>query len=114
MNSQREVIYSKRRHALMGERIGVDITNMIYDVAESVVENAKNSNDYELLNEELLKIYAMDAPFNEETFNSTKTGELMHQVAEAALATFKRKMDKLSGHCLSGYQTSVRKARTTI
>ncbi|MGB4413513.1 MAG: preprotein translocase subunit SecA [Paludibacter sp.] len=96
MNSQREVIYSKRRHALMGERIGVDITNMIYDVAESVVENAKNSNDYELLNEELLKIYAMDAPFNEETFNSTKTGELMHQVAEAALATFKRKMDKLS------------------
>lgn len=96
MNSQREVIYSKRRHALMGERIGVDITNMIYDVAESVVENAKNSNDYELLNEELLKIYAMDAPFDEETFNSTKTGELMHQVAEAALATFKRKMDKLS------------------
>ncbi|MCE5332750.1 MAG: preprotein translocase subunit SecA [Bacteroidales bacterium] len=96
MNSQREVIYSKRRHALMGERIGVDITNMIYDVAESVVENAKNSNDYELLNEELLKVYAMDAPFNEETFNSTRTGELMHQVAEAALATFKRKMDKLS------------------
>lgn len=97
MNSQREVVYSKRRHALMGERIGVDITNMIYDVAESAVEAAKHNSDYQLLNEELLKVYAMDAPFDEATFSSSKASELSHQVAEAALATFKRKMDKLAG-----------------
>ncbi len=97
MNSQREVIYSKRLHALMGERIGVDITNMIYDVAESTVESAKNSNDFDLLNEDLLKVYAMEAPFDRDTFSSTRSGELVHQVAEAALATFKRKMDKLAG-----------------
>lgn len=97
MNSQREVIYSKRRHALMGERIGVDITNMIYDVAESVVETAKNSSDFELLNEELLKIFAMEAPFAESDFGSSKMSELTHHVAEAAVSTFKRKMDKLAG-----------------
>jgi len=96
MNSQREVIYSKRRHALMGERIGVDITNMIYDVAETIVESAKQSNDYELLQEDLIKTYSMDAPFDETVFTSTRSGELVHQVGEAALATFKRKMDKLA------------------
>ncbi len=96
MNSQREVVYSKRRHALMGERIGVDITNMIYDVAETIVESAKQSNDFELLQEELLKTFAMEAPFDETVFTSTRSGELVHQVGEAALATFKRKMDKLA------------------
>ena len=96
MNSQREVVYSKRRHALMGERIGVDIINMIHDVAENIVENAKNSNDYELLNEELLKIFAMEAPFAEDKFMSTRNNELSHYVAEAAIAAFKRKSDKLA------------------
>jgi len=96
MNSQREVVYSKRRHALMGERIGVDITNMIYDVAETVVESAKQSNDYELLQEELLKTYSMEAPFDNTVFSSTRSGELIHQLGEAAMATFKRKMDKLA------------------
>ena len=100
MNSQREVIYSKRKHALMGERIGVDISNMIYDVAENVVEISKHSNDYEYLSEDLLKIFAMEAPFDINTFSSTKTSELVHQVAEAAHATFKRKMDKLSAIAL--------------
>ncbi len=96
MNSQREVVYSKRRHALMGERIGVDITNMIYDAAETIVESTKNSNDYQLLQEELLKTYAMEVPFDETVFSSTRSGELVHLVGEAALATFKRKMDKLA------------------
>jgi len=96
MNSQREVVYSKRRHALMGERIGVDITNMIYDAAEAIVESTKNSNDYQLLQEELIKTYAMEVPFDETVFSSTRSGELVHLVGEAALATFKRKMDKLA------------------
>jgi len=96
MNSQREVVYSKRRHALMGERIGVDITNMIYDTAENVVENAKNSQDYGFLEEELLKVYAMDVPLKEEQFTTGRTNDISEKVAEEALATFKRKMDKLA------------------
>ncbi len=96
MNSQREVVYSKRRHALMGERIGVDITNMIYDLSESIVENTKNAQDYEYLEEELLKVFAIDAPVAEEQFLSVKANDLSEKVAEEALASFKRKMDKLA------------------
>jgi preprotein translocase subunit SecA len=96
MNSQREVVYSKRRHALMGERIGVDITNMIYDTADNIVETARNNGDFEQMEVDLLKILAMDTPFQEEEFNSTKVSTLCDQVANAALGTFKRKMDKLA------------------
>ena len=96
MNSQREVVYSKRRHALMGERIGVDITNMIYDTADNIVETARKTGDFEEMEVDLLKILAMDSPFKEEDFNSTKIATLCDQVADAALGTFKRKMDKLA------------------
>jgi len=96
MNSQREVVYSKRRHALMGERIGVDITNMIYDTADSIVENARNSGDFEELEVDLLKVFSMDVPFKEEEFHSTKISMLGDMVADAAMETFKRKMDKLA------------------
>jgi preprotein translocase subunit SecA len=51
MNTQRELIYSRRKHALIGERIGVDISNMIYDGAETIVEAAKESDDFEAFNE---------------------------------------------------------------
>ena len=96
MNSQREVVYSKRRHALMGERIDMDITNMIYDAADSAVENAKNLGDFDELQESMLKTFAMDAPFTQDEFGSTKTNVLCNRVADAALDTFKRKMEKLA------------------
>ncbi|ADQ78540.1 protein translocase subunit secA [Paludibacter propionicigenes WB4] len=96
MNSQREVVYSKRHHALMGERIGVDITNMIYDTVENIVESTRNNGDYEELEDELLKVFAMDVPFSQEEFTSTKANVLSQKVTEAALETFKRKMDKLA------------------
>ena len=95
MNSQREVVYSKRRHALMGERIGVDITNMIYDTAESICENGKNSGDFQEFEIDLMKVFSMDSPFEDEEFHNTKVNTLSAKVAEAALETFKRKMDKL-------------------
>ena len=96
MNSQREVVYSKRHHALMGERIGVDITNMIYDTVENIVESTRNNGDYEELEEELLKVFAMDVPFSQEEFTNNKANVLSQKVTEAALETFKRKMDKLA------------------
>ncbi|OJX83813.1 MAG: preprotein translocase subunit SecA [Paludibacter sp. 47-17] len=96
MNSQREVVYSRRRHALMGERIGMDITNMIYEVAESMVENAKTANDYPYLEEEVLKIFALDVPFTEEQFVGGKQHELTSKLIAEIMAAFKRKMDKLA------------------
>ena len=96
MNSQREVVYSKRRHALMGERIGVDITNMIYDASDSAVESAKASGDYFELQETLFTVFAMDVPFTQEEFTGGRTNDLCNRVAEAAIETFKRKMEKLA------------------
>jgi preprotein translocase subunit SecA len=96
MNSQREVIYSRRRHALMGERIGMDITNMIYEVSEGLLENAKSLNDYAFLEEEVLKVFAIDLPFTEEQFVSGKTADISARLTNEILAAFKRKMDKLA------------------
>ena len=95
MNQQRNVIYAKRRHALMGERIGVDITNMIYDTAEAIVADARETGDYEGLKFEVMQTFAMEVPFDEPTFRSSKPTILSEQLAEAALDMFKRRMDKL-------------------
>ena len=96
MNSQREVVYGKRRHALMGERIGVDISNMIFDASENIVESSKHNDDYIQLEEDLLKVFAMETPFDEDKFRSTKGSELTQIVFDTAIAAFKRKMDKLA------------------
>ena len=96
MNQQRNVIYQKRHHALMGERLGVDITNMIYDTAEAVVNDYHSALDYEGLRFESLQTFATELPFDEDIFRRSKASVLAEQLAEQALDTFKRKMDKLT------------------
>ncbi len=95
MNQQRNLIYSKRRHALMGERIGVDITNMIYETADGIFNEARQAGDYEGLKMDAMQVFAIDVPFSEEDFIRGKRTELSEQLAEAALDSFKRRMDKL-------------------
>ena len=95
MNQQRNLIYGKRRHALMGERIGVDITNMIYDTAEGIIQTARDTMDYENLGLEVMQVFAMEVPFDEDTLHNTKTDKLVDILAQAAIETFKRRMDKL-------------------
>ena len=96
MNQQRNLIYAKRRHALMGERIGVDITNMIYEIAESLVADAKSANDNEGLKFDAMQVFAIELPFDEEVFSRGKRDVLSNELAEAALDSFKRRMDKLT------------------
>ena len=96
MNSQRNVVYSKRRHALMGERIGVDIVNTLYDTAENIVIDSTEANDFEFLNAELLTAFAMEAPFDEEVFRNKRANALTEDVADAAFNTFKRKMSNMA------------------
>ena len=95
MNQQRNVIYAKRRHALNGERIGVDITNMIYDTAESIVADARDAMDYEMLQFDTMQVFAIEVPFDEDTFRATREEKLSELLAEAAIDSFKRRMDKL-------------------
>ena len=92
MNKQRTVIYTKRRHALMGERIGMDIVNMIWDRCVYAVE----LGDYENVKMEMFQTLAMETPFTEEEFNSTKQEELVEKAFEAAMANFKRKTERIA------------------
>ena len=92
MNKQRTVIYTKRRHALMGERIGMDIVNMIWDRCAYAVE----LGDYDNVKMEMFQTLAMEAPFTEEEFNSTKQETLIEKAFEAAMANFKRKTERIA------------------
>ncbi|MBQ9296507.1 MAG: preprotein translocase subunit SecA [Paludibacteraceae bacterium] len=95
MNQQRNLIYAKRRHALMGERIGVDIANMIYETAENIYNDARQANDFEGLRYDVMQTFAIELPFDEEEFSRGKRQEMSDKLAEAALDSFKRRMDKL-------------------
>ncbi len=92
MNKQRVVVYTKRRHALMGERIGMDIVNMVWDRCSNAIEN----NDYEGARMDFLQIFAMDIPFTEEEFRSEKRDKLVDKAFEAAMSNFKRKTERLA------------------
>jgi preprotein translocase subunit SecA len=92
MNKQRTVVYEKRRHALMGERIGMDIANVIWDRVSTVIEN----NDYEGCKEEFIRLFAMEVPFNEEALLDTRHREEMEEKAfQAVLANFNRKVERI-------------------
>ncbi len=92
MNKQRAVVYTKRRHALMGERIGMDITNMIWERCSNAVVN----NDYEGAQMDILKTLAMEAPFTEDEFRKEKPETLVEKTFDGAMANFKRKMERMA------------------
>ena len=91
MNKQRTVIYEKRRHALMGERIGMDISNIIWDRVVNIIEN----NDYEGCKEEFLHILSMEVPFSEEEFLDKKRDILCEEAFQAAIGNFNRKTEHI-------------------
>ena len=91
MNKQRTVIYEKRRHALMGERLGMDITNIIWDRVVNIIE----TNDYAGCREQFLKVLAMECPFSEDQFINTKREELEERAFQEAMAALKRKIDRI-------------------
>jgi preprotein translocase subunit SecA len=92
MNKQRVAVYTKRRHALMGERIGMDIVNMIWDRCAYAVE----LGDYQNVKMEMLQTLAMEPPFTEEEYHTKKHEDLSEQTFEAAMANFKRKTDRMA------------------
>ena len=92
MNKQRTVIYEKRRHALMGERIGMDISNMIWDRCCEIIENS----DWSECSEQFLKIMAMEVPFTEEEFGNTSKDELCEKAFETVMANFKRRTERMA------------------
>ena len=92
MNKQRTVVYTKRRHALMGERIGMDIVDMIWDRCANAVEQP-TYNDCKM---EVLQTLAMEVPFTEEEFNDKRKEDLAEKTFQEAMALFKRKTERMA------------------
>ena len=92
MNKQRTVVYTKRRHALMGERIGMDIVNMIWDRCVNAIE----APTYEDCKMDLLQTLAMETPFTEEKFRNEKKEKLADKAFDAAMELFKRKTERMA------------------
>ena len=91
MNKQRTVIYEKRRHALMGERIGMDIANVIWDRVLNIIEK----NDYDGAKEKFLKVLAMEMPFDADEFMNGNKSDLAERAYQTAMAAFKRKTERI-------------------
>ncbi|MBR4155914.1 MAG: preprotein translocase subunit SecA [Bacteroidales bacterium] len=91
MNSQREAIYEKRRHALFGERLSIDINNMMYDLGESLIEKFHSANDYYGLKLEVLSTMSIELPFSEEEFRRGKLEMLSDKLFEKAAEVYANK-----------------------
>ena len=96
MNNQREVVYTKRRHALMGDRVSMDILNTMYDLSTSLVEVAENNKDYEQLVMDVRSYFAMDVPFDRETFFGRKTEINVDAIFDEALDHFNRRKERMA------------------
>ena len=95
MNAQRKVIYTRRHHALIGERIGLDIINTLYDSVEDMVEKY-GADDYEDFKMQVLKTYAIEPPFNEEEYRRMDDSKKQEILYDNVLKTFNRKMERMS------------------
>jgi len=92
MNSQREVIYRQRRHALYGERLRVDIANMMYDVCDSLVNEHHGNTDFDTFKIELIRVLSMEAPITEQEYLKTPTQEIIEIIYDKAIQTYLQKI----------------------
>ena len=92
MNAQREVVYKRRRHALQGDRLKVDIANMIYDTCEVIAETNKLANDYKNFEFELIKYFSITAPVNEADFGKLTFQDIAQKVYSTAYEHYQEKM----------------------
>ncbi|MGP1478992.1 MAG: preprotein translocase subunit SecA [Capnocytophaga sp.] len=93
MNAQREVIYKRRRHALEGERLKVDLANMIFDTCEVIVENNKGSNSYKNFEFELIKYFALKTKISIEEFSKTSNNDLTFKLYREVLEHYQQKTE---------------------
>ncbi len=96
MNAQREVIYSKRKNGLKGERIDVEIANMMFDVCENIVVQYHDASDFEGFSMELIRLFSIDSPVTEEEFKELKSNDIMDKMRELINETFRRKVNTIA------------------
>lgn len=95
MNSQRTVIYAKRKNALFGERLDVDMNNMVFDVAEDIVNEYKQEANYEGFKLEVIKNFSFDTSITDKDFSATNAGQLTERLFEEAESFYARKSEAI-------------------
>ena len=95
MNKQRTYIYERRRHAVLGERIGVDVINMLYDTVENLIVNNEAPADYPDLCTEIFRVLAIEAPFTEEEYANMQREDKIETLHAAAVEGLDRKSDRI-------------------
>ena len=96
MNQQREVIYKKRRHALHGDRLSLDVSNMIYDTCESIVEELHEAKDYDTFKLDLIRLLATESPINETEFADLSSQEIIEKVYESCYSSYQNKSTSIA------------------
>jgi preprotein translocase subunit SecA len=96
MNAQREVIYKKRRHALFGDRLAVDISNMMYDVGENLINTYQEQKDFDGFRLSVLKDLGVESPFSEDEFFEKRAEEMADKLYEVSYNHYKEKSRRIS------------------
>ena len=95
MNKQRTYIYARRHHALVGERIGIDITNMFYDYVENLVNTYSAPADYDDMCMEMMRVLTIEAPFTETEWRNMDKEDVIDAIHTAAMESFERKSQRI-------------------
>ena len=94
MNAQREVVYRRRRHALQGERLKVDIANMVYDTCEVITDTNKAASDYKNFEFELIKYFSITSPITEAEFEKLPVQDISNTIYKAAYEHYREKIER--------------------
>ncbi|MFE3867867.1 preprotein translocase subunit SecA [Flavobacterium sp. LS2P90] len=94
MNAQREVVYKRRRHALFGERLKLDIANMLYDTCELIVDENKATNDFKNFEFELIRYFSITSPVTQAEFSKLPEMELTGKIYKATLEFYTEKTER--------------------
>ncbi len=114
MNKQRTYIYTRRHHALVGERIGIDISNMIYDAIENLVSNYEQAADFDDLTVELMRILTIEPPFTAEEYANLEKEDRIERLHAAAIETLDRKSQRIREIVMPVVKASVEEGQTGI
>ena len=95
MNNQRTVIYNKRRNALYGDRLSIDISNMFYDTVELLFNDAQETHDFEAFKMEMIRVFAIDVPFSEKELFNTRHSEAVEKLYNLVFTAYKERMQRL-------------------
>ena len=100
MNAQREVIYKRRKHALYGVRIGLDIANMMFDVTESIVNDFHSSGDYDGFKLDLIRFFSIESPVTADEFKRVNSNDIVDKIYDDLLGAYKRKQESISDQAM--------------